>query len=528
MYYPWIISLFAVLNLYSVNLGEIRGKEVPLTLLFCLIFTTLLFYTIRAILKNAGKSAAVTALLLIMFYIYGHLVGNPLLLAIFLTLPAVLIIIVLRKTVGNVPEKITQILNTVCLALLILPTINILTYWQQQLSITADKLLAIGATPAYAEKLLNSRERPDIYYIILDGYSSNRHFMEAFGYDNSHFTDTLKEQGFFVAENSMSNYGATLHSLSSSLNIKYVPKNTTEGGVDDLAYLRVLVANNQVAEQLIEKGYTYLNFMSGYIYSSTLADVNYDVTPSGIKEYRLNTIDPALSADQQEARKEEWFNGHIRDFSLGSFYLTFANTTPLIHIKNALGYLYNKSRERPLWWGDSRRLDQLMAELKTVAKKPEATFTVAHFLEPHGPVQYKRDGSKLKEHTWKPSEKQFFAELEYINEKVIELIKDLIANSPQPPIIILQGDHGTTLGRVWTDNNDLRHFQILNAFLLPGQKPETLTKNISPVNSFRVILNHYFDGNYKLIETKHFDIPRGYKAPFDQIDVTKDYSDNQN
>ena len=67
-----------------------------------------------------------------------------------------------------------------------------------------------------------------------------------------------------------------------------------------------------------------------------------------------------------------------------------------------------------------------------------------------------------------------------------------------------------------------------DAFLLPGQKPDTLTNNISPVNSFRVILNHYFDGNYKLLETKHFDIPRGYKAPFDQIDVTKDYSDNQN
>jgi hypothetical protein len=39
----------------------------------------------------------------------------------------------------------------------------------------------------------------------------------------------------------------------------------------------------------------------------------------------------------------------------------------------------------------------------------------------------------------------------------------------------------------------------LNAYYLPGEKKDLLYDGISPVNSFRVIFNEYFNENYELL-----------------------------
>ena len=42
--------------------------------------------------------------------------------------------------------------------------------------------------------------------------------------------------------------------------------------------------------------------------------------------------------------------------------------------------------------------------------------------------------------------------------------------------------------------------KILNAMYLPGMDYEQLSESISPVNTFRLIFNHYFDADYTLLE----------------------------
>ncbi len=42
--------------------------------------------------------------------------------------------------------------------------------------------------------------------------------------------------------------------------------------------------------------------------------------------------------------------------------------------------------------------------------------------------------------------------------------------------------------------------KILNAYFLPGESDGLLYPSISPVNTFRVILNLYFGGQYPLLE----------------------------
>ena len=96
-----------------------------------------------------------------------------------------------------------------------------------------------------------------------------------------------------------------------------------------------------------------------------------------------------------------------------------------------------------------------------------------------------------------------------------------------PPIIILQGDHGTqTLLKKYDDNWDNQNdesiterMSIFNAYYLPDQNTELIYDSITPVNSFRLILNAYFNTNYELLEDKSYFAD--YIHPYNFTDVTE-------
>ena len=83
------------------------------------------------------------------------------------------------------------------------------------------------------------------------------------------------------------------------------------------------------------------------------------------------------------------------------------------------------------------------------------------------------------------------------------MIDKIIANSSQPPIIILQADHGpaSMLDQESLDNTNIKErMAILNALYLPGDGDKGLYPSITPVNTFRIIFNHYFGTNYSLLK----------------------------
>jgi hypothetical protein len=73
--------------------------------------------------------------------------------------------------------------------------------------------------------------------------------------------------------------------------------------------------------------------------------------------------------------------------------------------------------------------------------------------------------------------------------RMVPILRSLIEESGNPPVIILQGDHG------FRGENRVT---ILNAYYLPQGAGE-LYPAISPVNSFRVVLNEYFGGSYEML-----------------------------
>ncbi len=97
-------------------------------------------------------------------------------------------------------------------------------------------------------------------------------------------------------------------------------------------------------------------------------------------------------------------------------------------------------------------------------------------------------------------------QLTFINNKMLEAVDTILANSKTPPIIVIQGDHGP-----WLQTNPNR-MKILNAYYLPGHN-DRLYPAITPVNTFRLIFDSYFGGKYDLLpDVSYFSpVPKLYQ-----------------
>src|SRR5690606_20516760 len=81
------------------------------------------------------------------------------------------------------------------------------------------------------------------------------------------------------------------------------------------------------------------------------------------------------------------------------------------------------------------------------------------------------------------------------------------SRSEKPPVIIIQGDHGPGGRLKWKSPGDSCYAErtsILNAYYLPDGADALLFPNITPVNSFRVVLNAYFGADLEMLPGKSY------------------------
>ena len=128
---------------------------------------------------------------------------------------------------------------------------------------------------------------PDIYYIIVDAYARNDILLDQFGFDNSEFYEFLKNRGFYVAYQSLSNYLWTHLSLASSLNMDYIPNivpNWTPGSKIEAG---AFIKESLVRRNLESSGYSTVAFATGWE-ATELFDADYILTPNKSKLEELN------------------------------------------------------------------------------------------------------------------------------------------------------------------------------------------------------------------------------------------------
>ena len=364
--------------------------------------------------------------------------------------------------------------------------------------------------PRNTTKIMDSPDRLDIYYIIPDAYPSDAALLTALDYDNAAFTNALRERGFVIAPHAQSNYLVTSNSLAATLNMRYFESNPSD--YSDLDYLRLTAANSQVARLLQSLGYTYINYLSGFVFPSPMADINRDFGPNGSMDIQIGEhyVDSRATVTNQTKiplRK-------LRQ-PFASLYL---DSTLLRGLRSLLADLL-PTDQLAVWHRSSgERFLATLDDLQAVAAMPKATFTIAHLLQPHAPANFNARGEIIAQ-IKQPNPSQVTANLQGANPHFLRAIDSILQTSQNQPIIIFQADHGMNFDSNSDDDRVL--YQSYAAYYLPDDYQLQFPDPYTLINSFPLILNEVFAMDYPLQPDRLFAHPQGYDALFVQTEITE-------
>ena len=546
--HPLIFAVFPVLTLYVENVGEGFLREAVAVGIGALAVTAVLWLLATLLIRDGRKSAVIVSVFVILFFSYGHAMSAfgallerlPFLggtehwvegrfaLRLWLIIWAVLFVVATGVIVRLKSDlrTATQFLNVVALALLLMVGVNVAVGggdFLAGLSAGAEAASTGNATesePSAAEPTTTgggeagadrvaeyvrswepdlsvghvdaaTQSLPDVYYIVVDAYARADILRDVYGFDNSDFLSYLSRQGFYVADESVSNYPQTALSLASSLNLIYLDSVASEMGTetDNRQPLQVMIKKNRVFRYFEKLGYTILACKTGY----------------GFTEL--------TEADVYMAPPKQW--------SLSEFQEALVTLTPL-------------SVFRKTWFDFRRdRVTYAFDHVADAARRDEPTLTFVHVLVPHWPFIFDADGQPIQppkgigmrtDYDYDQFIEGYQEQLAFVNSRLKSAIDEILSHSSSEPIIVIQADHGpdAKLDFGWNIEKTYlpERLSILNAYYFPGQDYGELYPSITPVNTFRVVLSEFLGAEYDLLEDRSYFAT--WERPYVFTDVTEE------
>ena len=492
--HPLLFAAYPVLFLFAQNLHQqvtIDPLLAPLAL--AIGGGALALLALWAVFRRRHVAALVTSIAIALFFGYGHawnLVGGlmrdeRLLLIAWAVLGAAAIWFGVR--LRRRAEAATPALNLLAAFLVTINAVPILGY--QVGEVWAPDAPAAAAAEASGLSV-EGTGGPDIYYIIFDRYADARTLEDEFSFDNTPFLEELERRGFYVARDSTANYLKTALSLVSSLNVEYLDIGALEEQArspgDWGPIYAALQTSHTVDRFLHERGYRYIHL-------GPLWDPN-----------RTN---PA--ADQ-----------NIQYGGLPEFSVELLETTLVRGVASVVPSDARSPAEDPYFRSQYDHTAFQLDRLRRVAALRSPKFVFAHVLLPHWPYVFDREGNYVPRHEQRRRGDRdgYVAQVEYVNNYVLDLLDILLAGPPEDhPIVLIQADEGPPPPRYTESQRRFdwlqarpdelyMKFRILNTYYLPGVTPEQagLYPSITPVNSFRVVFNAYFGTDLPLLDDRNW------------------------
>jgi hypothetical protein len=323
-------------------------------------------------------------------------------------------------------------------------------------------------------------ERPDIYYIIFDGYTNSSALKEYWQYDNEIYP-YLNSKGFFTVDSAFSNYKSTPFSISSVLNLQYLK------GSEPYLYSN---SSNFLIGQRVYKKNILFKFLKQHNYDFSIF--------SQLEDEKMLTAFGFLGVE----KPVNW----LRKLTMERIYL---DPWKLNRLKN----LFRKKEDQQAVKLESmmkfddynkKALTHILADCKKSAagKLKDPVFSYTHFMIPHNPYLRDENGNLLSSPDPEGGNMAaYLKQVKYSNKLIQQLTECLLSDRSRKKIIIFQGDHGF---RHYSNVEESKQFLALNAIYFYNGDYTELKKNMSHVNTFRVILNTFFKGQLPLLEDRIF------------------------
>ena len=495
---PLMLALFPVMFLWARNARAGVGiRSVAVTALAALLFTALLFSIAYVIMRSPKKASIATCVLVALFFSFGHVAASLNVRLGSIEESGLLIAYLLLAFAGVLmaasrgEEASPTLFRTISFVAVVLIAMN--TFSLARLDAEAPISQSAVWSPQVDGWTMPSPAR-DVYYLIFDRYANEATLAQQYGFDNSSFLASLEDQGFYVVHDAVANYPQTTHSLASSLNMDHLHALASAAGEDstDWRPLQRSLWGFAAAQAFQSMGYRYVHIGSWWGQTST---------------------DPTADVNDQV-------------FGPGEFAQVFLDSTAWPALASRVGTDAYDARHI-----EFERVPLQFAAVRDVASDPAPTFTFAHFLLPHPPYVFNEDGTFATSPD-RPIAEAYLEQLKATNGMIQSLVHDLlIGPNDEDPIVIVQSDEGPypvdlegSAAHVELPTQPSavleRKLRILNAYYFPGAGADrALYPTITPVNSFRVLFDSYFDAKLPLLPDRTF-VFADDDHPYDFVDVT--------
>jgi hypothetical protein len=505
--HPLLWAVYPILFLYARAF-----QEVPVTKIFvplgAALFGAALTWGLGAALfrRDVRKGACLATVLLILFFSFGRIVDladrffeatglwpnlgrmqlatrtlslQAAVLAVFVALAgAVVVRLALRKPLSaKVPRFFA-----VPAAILI---------------VVAAGQIAVGLLSFRGGEPPNSTSRsvppaprgpsPDIYIVVVDAYAREDVLRDHYGYDNGPFLEALAALGFSVPPQSSANYPMTFLSLASTLNMTSLEDLARETGPGSRDQRRAheMIRNNRVMAFLKSRGYRTIHLASPW---SGTSDNPYADEVWGDRAHVMDDdftralINSSLCVINSSRFLEDMAQFHLQQFEL----------------------------------------------LEAAAEEPGPKMVFSHFLLPHHPYVFDRNGAVVptgsfvdnllfRKAQWRRTD-AYIEQLRFLNARLLAAFRSILGSSAASPIIVLFSDHGPLAASPDPEAAKRAQLDNLVAARLPGAPADLLPQAVRLVNLFPLILNRYFRAGFTVRESSRFF--SSFERPYDWELVT--------
>ncbi|WP_407522148.1 hypothetical protein PDL71_14035 [Lacibacter sp. MH-610] len=480
----FLVPVFFIVHNYFYFYGLIDMDELYTSYLWWLLLPLVLLIVFNYLFKNLSKAALFTTILLIIYFFFSAFTRGvktiPMLEILgkySISLPLLLIFLlfgyrILKKTKINF-DKTHRFLLSLFLLLIV---VDLVIYLPRG----TNKLKAANSFKTFNRAALKQvpvdSTRPDIFFLVFDEHPSTASIKRLTGYDNSVLDSQLTKLGFQVSPFATSAFSQTQPALCSILDMGEYPYNPEQpAGFKELFAAGELLAQNQLFTFLQEQQYGIINA----------------------------SVFPFQNITAVQAPKEWW--GQESDM--------IKNQTFFNRMHEDIGWLkakylpalFNNPIERSIHT-DVALTDSVQKMIYRTIDEPASNsrFVFAHFFLPHDPYKYDSSGKIFQgsypeylEYT--KTDQSFVQQVVYTRKLMLRLASDILAKNKRPAIIILQGDHGLRkYDKAKFGNKEV--FNIFSAVYLPDRDMNNFPGDLYAPNTFRIILNLYFQQQLALLQ----------------------------
>ena len=481
--HPLLFGVYPVLALYYINIGEVALPAIREALITSLVITAATCFVFLLLVRSWRKAAAAISFSLILVFTYGHIynllegtsIAGMILGRHRILLPVWGVTLLLGATWlvrSGKGEAWGRSLNTISFVMVILILVQAGIFFLR----TSTAAVEPPSADADLQEAVDQAAERDVYYILVDAYSRQDVLLDSFRLDNSRFLSDLKDLGFYVPQCAQSNYNTTYSSMTSTLNMNYLEALGIDEGTANHVTFKPFLQRSAIFRLFRKLGYQTVTFKS---------------------------LHPVIDL-KDSTYYYDYFAGNSSFENLDSinFQYLFLKTTVFLPLVGYLEGTHNLNL--PEFWAawipvnstlNSREFRQYqqntfaLDSLESIPDLPGRKFVYAHLFVTHQPFVFYPDGSF---HASLPqSYRAYRDQVLFANKRLLEIVRAILEKSRIEPVIVIQSDHSFLSG--------VDRVKILNAYRLPDGGNELLYPTITPVNTFRLIFNRYFGGDYEIL-----------------------------